>query len=83
MRQSADAGDALRRPDFPGDMVVMDRTGVVVVPSGKTVKSTIRLLDREARGARGGSSARGKTLTESRKPGAASRAAGLKNRYMT
>ncbi|WP_456064087.1 RraA family protein [Clostridium sp.] len=57
---------------FPGDMVVMDRTGVVVVPSGKIVEvyeSASRIAKREERVAV--HLREGKTLTESRKLAAA------------
>ena len=57
---------------FPGDMVVMDRTGVVVVPSGKIAEvyeSAFRIAKREERVAV--HLREGKTLTESRKLAAA------------
>ena len=57
---------------FPGDMVVMDRTGVVVVPSGKIAEvyeSASRIAKREERVAV--HLREGKTLTESRKLAAA------------
>ena len=57
---------------FPGDMVVMDRTGVVVVPSGKIAEvyeSASRIAKREERVVV--HLREGKTLTESRKLAAA------------
>ena len=57
---------------FPGDMVVMDRTGVVVVPSGKIAEvyeSASRIAKREERVVV--HLREGKTLKESRKLAAA------------
>ena len=79
------AGDALRRPDFSGrhGRDGPDRRGRGSVRKDRG-SLRIRLPDREARGARGGSSARGKDADGVAKAGSGgSRAVGLKNRHMT